>query len=102
MRKNKYKILYLLLMLWCINSQGQHNISEIVAKTFETSRNTSSKTNTIVSDLLVLDEIFIDNNVRPDVKASKYLHFNKQKALELIAKNDKILSIQISAGALKY
>ena len=55
MRKVKYKIVGLLLLFFCINSQAQQNISKIVAKEFESETSKDSKSNEIVKDLLIVD-----------------------------------------------
>ncbi len=94
MRNFKFKIAWLLVFC-CIGSKAQHNVSRIAAKEFESVISKDSKSNEITRDLLIVDNDFNLKNVNSDVKNSKYLNYNKSKALELIAKNDKTLSLEV-------
>ena len=95
MRNFKFKIAWLLLVFYCTGSQAQHNVAKIVAKEFEYTTKNNLRINEVVSDLLVFDGVFNDKNINPYVKESKYLNYNKSKGLELISKNDKILSLEV-------
>ncbi len=95
MRNFKFKIAWLLLVFYCIGSQAQQNVSELVEKAFANSRKESLVKQEIVTNLIAIDEKVNAVNINQDIKQSKYLDFNKTTANELIAKNSETLSIQI-------